>query len=408
MFRNHIYRFLAVLLLLPTLLHAQDNDAYLLSAGDRLGIRIVAWQEANRQFELMTAVSGDYQVQFDGTLSMPLIGRIIVDGLTSAETGELVSIELQSKIGSIDPPSTSIEILEYRPLFIVGDVARPGSYPALPGITAIQAFAIAGGSRSSRDFLTSSNSREALRDQGALSRMLSEISRLKVRTVRLEAEVNAQEEIVFPENLKHPGGAETLKAVIAVERDIFNTRLSAYRAELSSLDGLKTLLNSEVESLETKLVGQIEQTELARETSANMKTLVDRGLARGNQFNEAQRTLFQMESQQLDLQNNIYRAQQRLREADRDIITIKSRRSTEATIQLQSTKAELEQLEINRNTLSRVLIDGGEALEFEGAPKPRIVFSLISSDPDDPSEMLVSAQHVMKPGDVLSVSFELE
>lgn len=42
-------------------------------------------------------------------------------------------------------PSVSVEVLAYRPVFVLGEVAKPGQYPYQPGMSALTAVAIAGG-----------------------------------------------------------------------------------------------------------------------------------------------------------------------------------------------------------------------------------------------------------------------
>jgi len=278
-----------MMLVCATAAFSQSPQEYTLSAGDRILVRVVAWSEAERQFETLSVVSGEYKIQPGGRVPMPLVGTMSFEGLTLLEASELTSSRLHARLGQVDPPATAIEILDYRPLFVVGDVARPGSYPATPGLTAMQAFALAGGSRTSRDFQTTTNSRETLRDQGALSQTLSEILRFKARAVRFDAEVKGQVDFEYPEGLSHPNGTVELASVLKAERDIFQTRLSAFNAEINSLDDLKVLLRGEVASLQTKLAGQVDQSIIARETRDRISGLVDQGLARSVQLNEAQR-----------------------------------------------------------------------------------------------------------------------
>ena len=110
-----------------------DDKGYALGAGDK--IRITVYNEPD--------LSGEFEVSGQGLVSVPLLGQVQVMGKT---TGEVQAI-LTQKYGKdyLVNPSVSIEVLNYRPFFIIGEVNRPGSYPYVSGMTVINAVALAGG-----------------------------------------------------------------------------------------------------------------------------------------------------------------------------------------------------------------------------------------------------------------------
>jgi len=110
-----------------------NNADYRLGSGDRVRINVFG----------EPSLSGDYQVDGLGKLSFPLVGEVTAGGLTASE--------LQARlVSSLSPdyvknPSVSIEILSYRPFYIVGEVRTPGSYPYVAGMSVINGVALAGG-----------------------------------------------------------------------------------------------------------------------------------------------------------------------------------------------------------------------------------------------------------------------
>ena len=74
---------------------------------------------------------------------MPLIGRVRAQGLTTAELERAVAARLSQ--GYLREPSVSIEVEDFRPIFILGGVACAGEYPFVNGMTVQQAVAAAGG-----------------------------------------------------------------------------------------------------------------------------------------------------------------------------------------------------------------------------------------------------------------------
>lgn len=131
----------AVALLAPLLLAsgqagAVDDEAgsnYQLSTGDK--IRITVYGHAD--------LSGDFEIDGAGRLSLPLIRTVEAAGLTARELEAGITARL--KPDYLRDPQVSIEILSYRPIYVIGEVQAPGSYPYASGMTAINAVALAGG-----------------------------------------------------------------------------------------------------------------------------------------------------------------------------------------------------------------------------------------------------------------------
>ncbi len=106
---------------------------YQLGAGDEIKITVYGEED----------LSGEFEIDGTGTVSMPLIGSISVGGrdVNAAETyitGLLAD-------GYLISPRVSIEVLNYRPFYILGEVEKAGSYPYVNGMTVVNAIALASG-----------------------------------------------------------------------------------------------------------------------------------------------------------------------------------------------------------------------------------------------------------------------
>ncbi len=110
-----------------------DARVYTLGPGDRL--RITVYGEET--------LTGEYGVTGAGEVSFPLIGNIPAAGRSIED----LQNELTTRLGSgyIADPRVSAEIINYRPFYILGEVARPGQYDFAVGLTIEQAVAAAGG-----------------------------------------------------------------------------------------------------------------------------------------------------------------------------------------------------------------------------------------------------------------------
>lgn len=139
-------RRLLLLLLLPILLAgcAPGRDLVplpALSAGEyRLGpgdmVRIITYGE--------DPLTGEFRVNDQGTIALPLAGSVMAAGRTPHELEEAVAAVLKKR-DLLRKPSVSVEIATYRPIYVLGEVNKPGQYPYQPGMTVVSAAAVAGG-----------------------------------------------------------------------------------------------------------------------------------------------------------------------------------------------------------------------------------------------------------------------
>jgi len=112
---------------------AEIVEQYRLGAADQ--IRVLVYNEPN--------LSGEFVVNADGRLSLPLIGEVDAAGRTTSEIRK--DIEAKLADGYLKAPQVSIDVLVFRPFFILGEVNKPGDYPYTPGLTVLKAVATANG-----------------------------------------------------------------------------------------------------------------------------------------------------------------------------------------------------------------------------------------------------------------------
>jgi protein involved in polysaccharide export with SLBB domain len=108
-------------------------EDYRLGPGDRLKVTVFGHPQE----------SGEFEIDGSGNLAYPLLGRVPARGKTLPDLQEFIRVELDKRF--IVDPRISIEVLNYRPFYIYGEVNRAGSYPFVSGLTIRRAVAIAGG-----------------------------------------------------------------------------------------------------------------------------------------------------------------------------------------------------------------------------------------------------------------------
>lgn len=106
---------------------------YRLGTSDEL--RVTVFGEAE--------LSGEYVVDGSGRVSLPLIGSIEALNLTADEFASRA--EQRYGAGYLREPRINVDVLNYRPFYILGEVTTPGEYPYTNGLTVMNAIATAGG-----------------------------------------------------------------------------------------------------------------------------------------------------------------------------------------------------------------------------------------------------------------------
>lgn len=112
---------------------SQTDNSFRLGAGDRIRVTVFGHED----------LSGEFEVDGTGRVSLPLIRSVPAGGLTLAELEQAITERLTPDF--LKDPRVSIDVLNYRPFYIIGEVNEPGSYPYVNGMTVWNAVAMAGG-----------------------------------------------------------------------------------------------------------------------------------------------------------------------------------------------------------------------------------------------------------------------
>jgi polysaccharide export outer membrane protein len=109
-------------------------EGYTLGPGDQLRLTVFRHED----------LSGEFELDGEGYFAMPLVGEILAGGMTS----RALETEIESRLedgGYLVEPQVSVEVLNYRPFYIIGEVNNPGSYQYVNGMNVVNAVALAGG-----------------------------------------------------------------------------------------------------------------------------------------------------------------------------------------------------------------------------------------------------------------------
>lgn len=117
----------------PAAFHSALQQPYRLGAGDK--VRVTVFEQES--------LTNSYSVDQSGYVAFPLVGAIAARGHTAKQIEKQIADRLRQ--GYLRDPDVSVEVEQYRPIFVMGEVGAAGQYSYVPGLTVQKAIAIAGG-----------------------------------------------------------------------------------------------------------------------------------------------------------------------------------------------------------------------------------------------------------------------
>jgi polysaccharide export outer membrane protein len=112
---------------------ASPAEGYVLGPNDRIRVKVYGEPD----------ITGEYEINSGGQVSVPLAGHIKAAGLTTRQLERSITSALAK--GIVRDPRVNVEIAAYRPYYILGEVKKSGEYPYRLGLTVLDAVASAGG-----------------------------------------------------------------------------------------------------------------------------------------------------------------------------------------------------------------------------------------------------------------------
>ncbi|HVV94033.1 MAG TPA: polysaccharide biosynthesis/export family protein [Hyphomicrobiales bacterium] len=381
--------------------------AYLLGPQDKVRVKVYEWRAAKGDVYEWTALNGEFTVGAGGNLALPLIGEVPAAGHAADAVAADIAQRLKAKVGLLSRPDASVEVVQYRPFFVVGAADRPGAYPYQPGLTVLQALGLAGGLRRTMDPDVRQIGREIVSGQGDLMVYAVETRSLIARRARLEAEQHGLDAIVWPPELAQADDPATAQ-LRAQETLIFDTRREALRTQLQALTQLKGFLESEVQSITQQLALEDRQLALIREDLNSASALREKGLVVAPRVLQLERTEAEAESDRLKMNTAMLQARQEAGKTELTMLDLQNSRHNEIATSLRDTQARLDELAKRAGTAAALVQDAENTVpqvlaERDRARTRQPVFTILRRAGGRTVTTTVSEDAAIEPGDTLRV-----
>lgn len=380
--------------------------AYMVQQGDTIEVAVVGLPELRQRLT----------VQADGAIDLPLAGAVAVEGLTPSQLRLKIQNQLARKIYRlrtsdgrevlvvIQPDEVSAAILEYRPIYVTGDVARPGELMFRPEMTARQALALAGGTtvdltRLGTPFL------EASTLKGEHETLLVDLAKAAAHVARVYAELNDQDSLGDIENSDLRLPKKSLTEIESLETGILQARLADYRRQL---DFLRSAVSASDERSAVVAKQQQEEEEGTRADTAELQKLVDllhRGAETSPRVNEARRALLLSSTRTLQVNVELLDLKKQKTDSERALQQFEDSRRIELLKELQDAVAMVTTLRIKRQTIEAQLGRLSNSPSSYGPEDAtQLLVTLVRQTPKGSTQSVIDGDFVLAPGDVLEVS----
>jgi polysaccharide export outer membrane protein len=369
-------------------------DPYHVGPGDILAIS--AYGDA--------ALSGQFAVDDNGTIGYPILGHVAVAGLTTPEIGDMITKSITEHVPGL---SASVSISSYAPVFVLGDVTKPGSYQYRPGMIALELVVLGGGipKTLAPNNMTGLQFIAARQDYGDLA-LTAFSQRVKLKRVQAERD-GAPFTYDLPIDTPQETRAEE-QQLIDAERFLFDVRQQTFKSQEQAMLAQEDSFKREIASVEKSIALHDEEISSLQEDVDSAKALLDKGLGTETRYRAAQRELSATKRDSLDLETAAARAQQSLLDVGLRIATLQDTRSQEAATNLSDIALELARTTRKMQTMIETMgelsalsqgLDVGVA-----AAKTRYVITRLLKGAY--VELPADEQTAILPGDILQAEVE--
>jgi len=351
---------------------------------------------------------GEYTVTPDGVVSLPLIGNIDAVGLRLNDLAQEISDRLQGRYEGAERVLAAVEIAQYRPFSIMGDVQRPGQYPYQPGLTVVEAIIIAGGYYRP-EFGLIRLGRDVAVASGEIRTESAKLNRLIAREARLSATLEGREDdIPLPPELAKQKNDPEITAIVKNEQSAFALENATKRSEQAALDNIKSLYQNEIGSLRGQVQALRQEQDSIGTQLNKMRSMAASGLALAPTLFALERSSAQIASQQMATETAIVRAEESITLAEQHVSLAQQERRRIATKDLEKTRDEIADARAKIVTATQLLHEAqisapAEARERLSQNDERSSFIILRRDGQAMREVVADETTSVAPDDIVKI-----
>jgi polysaccharide export outer membrane protein len=378
---------------------------YKLAPGDTVEVSVGGMPEQRNRM----------QIQIDGTIVLPGVGTVDVAGLTSAELQTRMETLLQSRVLRqrspdgreqalvVKPRDVMASVVEYRPIYVTGDVLTPGQQVYRASMTVRQAVAVAGGFSLLRSRAQAgTDPADLVRDYQSFS---AEYVKEYFHVVRTNAELRGDDRFdqTAPSEISLPASA--IDPIIQSEAQSLKTAQIDFRKERSFLEDAVKQSDAQLVTLRKQQDAEEKGVQADEEELDRVVKLFSSGSLTSPRVTESRRALLLSSTRRLQTTVELMRLQRQREDFLRQIERLASQRTINLLRELKDSNVHMADLRIKMKALSQKLqpMGGAGAVPIETSDlRPQV--TIVRKIGQQWDRIAASVDFDVEPGDVVDVA----
>jgi polysaccharide export outer membrane protein len=359
-------------------------------------------------------------VQIDGNISLPLVGTLPVAGLPLQQVRTQIGAALASKVFRqrtsdghetaivIDADEVTATVAEYRPIYVNGDVSKPGEYPYRPATTARQLVALAGGydvmhMRMNNPYIESAD----LRSQ--YGSLWTEFAKEQVRIWRIKNELREGSQI-DPAVLKDvPIPFSTISEIVSTETEYLRTKEGDYQREKAFLQRGVREGDDHVNVLAAQQKTEEEAYQSDLDELQKVNDLFGKGALVSPRVTDARRAVLNSSTRKLQTQAQLMQVKTQQDEFKRKLEKLDDQRRLELLRELQDANVTLNETRVKLQSV-------GEKLQYTAMIRSQLVrgagdkaeIAIIRKGQKGEERIVADEDAELQPGDTVEVALHYQ
>lgn len=351
-------------------------------------------------------LSGQYKVSTSGSISYPLLGEVPVAGLTRSDLELQVGGLLSQQVPSLG--RISVEVAQYAPVFVVGDIEQPGRQEFRPGMTVLELIALGGGLR--RPTLQSVG--DPILQMISLEQELYDLRLVRygqaAERARLLAEMAGE---TFAGTID-PAEEQTITLahklrIVEDEQTLFRVRAEVLANREQALKEQHASFDQEIRALTEGIALHDQELSYLTQELNSAQRLVDRGLATQPRLLALKREVAATKRNALEMESFLARSRQHQLAVELQIEELHNTRANEVAIELRDLDMAIARADERLSTIGSTLL---ELRARGGVRSPdaidSVTYEVVRLEEGEYRTLPVGERDFLKPLDILQVRRE--
>jgi polysaccharide export outer membrane protein len=359
-------------------------------------------------------------VQLDGSIAYPLLGSFGVSGLSPSEVRAKIQAILPTKVFRqrtpdgresvviIEPDQVTVGVVEYRPIYVNGDVSKPGEQTYRPRMTVRQAVALSGGYEIMR-FRTNNNPFLESSDlRSEYESLWTEFAKEQAHVWRLRTELGTTDSPDQRILREAPIASSVLLQIANLEDEQLKSRQSDYDREKAFLQSAIKLTDTQIAVLSEQLQQEDQGVKEDTQDLQRITELLGKGSVTVPRLTDARRALLLSSTRKLQTSALLMLQRRQRQDSARQLERLDDQRKVTLLHELQDAGVKINQIRARLQAVAdKIQYTALVRSQFVRGSGEKPEIAVVRSGPTSRERFIAEEETELQPGDVVEVALRV-